>query len=133
MPYDGWGECLDLLSQISEQLGEIIERLDALMATTTDVAMSYDYVGVTVPANQNDYEVIVQIPASVTYISFNQPVSFRVNEVSATPIPWVANAEFKISPMRTERIYVTTGPEPTRVSIRSVLTASDMSRSNFRR
>ena len=117
MPYDGWGECLDLLSQISEQLGEIIERLDALMAATTDVAMSYDYVGVTV-ASQNDYEVLVRSPRrSRTYRSTSQS---RSGEWCRPLDPVGGQRGFKISPMRTERIYVTTGPEPTRVSIRSV-------------
>ena len=95
-------------------------------------AMSYDYLRVTVPANQNDYEVEIPVPASITYVMFSNSVSFRVNEISAALIPWRPGVEFRISPMRTERLYVTTGVYDTTIEFRTVLTESDLTRNNIK-
>lgn len=122
-----------ILIQISDQLEDIISRLDTLaVGDSGGGVMSYDYLRVTVPANQTDYEVEIPVPASVTYVMFSNSVSFRVNEISAALIPWRSGVEFRISPMRTERLYVTTGAYDTTVEFRTVLTESDLTRNNIK-
>lgn len=123
-----------LLNKISYQLGEIIARLDSTATDTgTEDIMSYDYLEVEIPANENDFEVSIPVPASVTYITVSHAVTFRVNEISASQIPWRAEVEFRISPMRTERLYVTTGASDTTIQIRTLLTEADMSRKRLRK
>jgi hypothetical protein len=122
-----------ILIQISDQLEDIISRLDTLaVGDSGGGVMSYDYLRVTVPANQTDYEVEIPVPASITYVMFSNSVSFRVNEISAALIPWRSGVEFRISPMRTERLYVTTGVHDTTVEFRTVLTESDLTRNNIK-
>ena len=122
-----------ILIQISGQLEDIISRLDTLaVGDSGGGAMSYDYLRVTVPANQNDYEVEIPVPASITYVMFSNSISFRVNEISAAMIPWRSGVEFRISPMRTERLYVTTGVYDTTIEFRTVLTESDLTRNNIK-
>lgn len=122
-----------LLSQISGQLDDIITRLDGIAASGgSENIMSYDYLTRTIPANSNDFEIRIPVPASVTYVTFDQAVSFRVNEISAAQIPWRAMVEFRISPMRTDRIYATTGSTATTVEIRTLLSEADMSRGRLR-
>lgn len=122
-----------ILIQISDQLEDIISRLDTLaVGDSGGGVMSYDYLRVTVPANQTDYEVEIPVPASITYVMFSNSVSFRVNEISAALIPWRSGVEFRISPMRTERLYVTTGVHDTTIEFRTVLTESDLTRNNIK-
>lgn len=115
-----------ILQALYDIRDELVMIREALTSGGGEEFVDYRDKHVDIPANENDYEIVISPAAKVVYLTFSQDTTFKVNSPSANEIFHEASSEYEISGLRVERIYTTTGDSDTTVNIRTLLRREDI-------